>query len=101
MTVYVDDLVDYGNLVTGYARRYGTIRCHMSCGGDCDELHEMARRLGLRRSYAQHMDNPNHFFHHYDLVPSKREQALRFGAVYRSIWDTARQYHPRSGISPQ
>ena len=92
MTVYVDDLVDYGEMVRGYARRYGTVWCHMSCDGNDEELHDMARRLGLRRSYAQDMDNPRHFFHHYDLIPSKRAQALRLGAVYQSVYDTWRMW---------
>lgn len=42
-----------------------------------EELHEMARRIGLRREWYQ--NNPRH--PHYDLRPSKRHQAIKAGAI--------------------
>jgi hypothetical protein len=82
MTVYVDEL-----------QRFPTrIRCFMN--GSChltadtlDELHAFASRLGLRRAWFQeHSSAP-----HYDLTPSKREQALALGAVFKSAREQARE----------
>jgi hypothetical protein len=45
-----------------------------------EELHAMAEQLGLRRSWFQSKpDKPWH--DHYDLTRSKRNQAIRLGAV--------------------
>jgi hypothetical protein len=41
-----------------------------------EELHAMALRIGLKRSWFQ----PSPTLNHYDLVPSKRILALRNGA---------------------
>jgi hypothetical protein len=50
-----------------------------SDNGNFSELHEMALKIGLKRSYFQ-----NHrFLPHYDLIPSKRDLALHFGAIER------------------
>lgn len=92
MTVYVDEEHDYGDMVQGYARRWGTVWSHLGCGGDCEELHAFAARLGLKRAYAQHMDRPDHYYHHYDVVPSKRRQALSMGAVYRPAEEAALEH---------
>lgn len=43
-----------------------------------DELHAMAQRLGLKRSWFQVSRSG---MPHYDICQSKREQAIRFGAV--------------------
>lgn len=42
------------------------------------ELHEMAQRLSLKRSWFQISRNGTP---HYDLCQTKRDQAIRFGAV--------------------
>lgn len=70
MTVYVDMLIDYG-------WRLGP-SCHMTADS-LDELHAFAARLGLKRSYAQLP--PRHYPPHYDLVRSKRQMAVRLGAI--------------------
>jgi hypothetical protein len=95
MTVYVDEIVDYGDRVKGQARRWGTRWSHLSCGGDCEELHRFAQRLGLRRQYAQHMDRPDHYYHHYDVTPPKRQRALALGAVFKPAREAAHEYLQR------
>ncbi len=42
-----------------------------------DELHALAKRIGLRRAWAQHLDRCPH----YDLTPNKRAAAIRAGAT--------------------
>lgn len=78
MSVYVDESFD-ATPENAQARRHGTQWCHMIADTD-EELHAMARRLGLKRSYFQH--NPRTPWHdHYDIVPSKRAKAIEYGAV--------------------
>lgn len=43
-----------------------------------DELHAMAQRLGLKRSWFQVSRNG---MPHYDICQTKRAQAISFGAV--------------------
>lgn len=71
MPVYVDKLRDWG-------WRLGP-SCHLISDappGDNAELHAFAARLGLRRSWFQTDHDP-----HYDLTASKRDLAVRLGAV--------------------
>lgn len=50
---------------------------------DLDELHDMALKIGLKRSYFQ-----NHkYLPHYDLTPSKRVLALQHGATEMTVAD--------------
>lgn len=49
--------------------------CHMMAD-TIEELHEMARKLGLKRVWYQHLSTP-----HYDLAKSKRTLAIKYGAV--------------------
>jgi hypothetical protein len=53
---------------------------HLTVGPDDDlaELHEFARRLGLQRRWFQDKPWPRQ---HYDVTESKRQQAIRLGAV--------------------
>jgi hypothetical protein len=70
--------------------RHGHKWCHLWCDeGDEDALHAMAGRLGLKRSWFQNKPG----FPHYDLVPPRREHALRLGAVNTSLreWLSARR----------
>lgn len=76
----VDELRSWGVGASGQARRVfgpGTLSCHMTCDGDIEELHELARRIGLRREWFQPRSTP-----HYDLTPARREKALKNGAVF-------------------
>mgnify|MGYP003516645513 CR=1 FL=1 len=42
-----------------------------------DELHAMAKRLGLKREWFQDAS----VFHHYDLSPAKRILAVKLGVI--------------------
>jgi hypothetical protein len=66
MTIYVDKS----------RNSYGRMKMAHMLADALDELHAMADRLGLKREWFQ-----NHGTPHYDLCQSKREQAIRFGAV--------------------
>lgn len=69
MTVYVDEC----------RHKHGVrFYCHMMTDqDDLAELHDMARKVGLRATWFQ-----NHVVHpHYDLVSSRRKRAIRAGAV--------------------
>lgn len=74
MSVYVDALADMGWILRG--RR--TPSCHM-VADTLEELHAMADRIGLWRSWFQPF--PKHSCPHYDLVPSKRAAAVAAGAI--------------------
>jgi uncharacterized protein DUF4031 len=78
MTIYVDDLVAYGQIAKPGAERYfggGKRSCHMTCDGELEELHQFAECIGLKRSWFQQSSLP-----HYDLTPNKRAEAVRAGA---------------------
>jgi hypothetical protein len=81
--IYVDELAKWGE-ITGYhgedaaqAERVGARNGHMWCHlfadeADCEELHAFAKRIGMQRSWFQG--------DHYDLVLSRRNKAVAFGA---------------------
>lgn len=69
MSVYVDDF---------RAPFRGMLMCHM-VADTRDELHEMAAKLGLKRSWFQ--DMPKSSSPHYDVSISKRDEAIRLGAI--------------------
>ncbi len=75
--VYVDPLLQA-------TPRSATEGCRLIADSD-DELHDIARRLGLRREW----------FHcksaipHYELSPNKRKEAVRVGAVELSLHEMA------------
>jgi len=56
----------------------GMRMCHMMCepGGE-EGLHEMAEKLGLRKSWFQTRSSVPH----YDVCKAKRAQAIKLGAV--------------------
>ncbi len=66
--IYVDEIRRYGHRGEW---------CHMVTDGNVSELHAMAKKMGLKKSWFQ--DIIHH--PHYDLRPSKRRLAVRFGAV--------------------
>lgn len=72
MSVYVDELVDVLPRDNWRYRR----ACHMFATSDT-ELHEMAERIGLKRSW--HQSRPD--FPHYDLTGWKRQRAIANGAI--------------------
>jgi len=66
MTVYVDDVfIPYGRMKM----------CHMVADNE-KELHEMADKIGMRRSWFQAGSKP-----HYDVCKSKRVLAIEYGAI--------------------
>jgi hypothetical protein len=84
MAVFVDD-----------AFRHGDHWGHWQGGGhmqadSLEELHEMADRLGLMRSWFQ--TKPGRPWHdHYDLTSARREQAIRLGAISITWREAARR----------
>ena len=75
MTVYVDDWRQQARVGRLTARW-----SHLTVGPDDDleELHAFAARIGLRRSWFQDKAWPRA---HYDVTDSKRQAAIRAGAV--------------------
>lgn len=68
MTVYVDN---------GKWKYRGMLMCHMIADTD-QELHLMARALGLKHSYWQ---APPKHASHYDICQTKRGLAVSLGAI--------------------
>ena len=62
----------------------GKASCHLMVNGESEQhmeaLHLMAAAIGLKRSWFQ--GPPKASTPHYDLVESKREAALRAGAMF-------------------
>lgn len=73
--ILVDAIMDYGRGPGGHKQW-----CHMMSDDHSEaglvELHAMALRLGLRRSWFQNKPR----FPHYDLTPPKRALAVQGGA---------------------
>lgn len=76
MAVYVDELVVWYH---AKHRCFKNGSCHLTAD-NLDELHDFAKRLGLKRAWFQARSSAPH----YDLSPAKREQALKLGAVFVS-----------------
>ncbi|EIU51704.1 MULTISPECIES: DUF4031 domain-containing protein [Mycobacteriaceae] len=72
MTVYVDDM-RLPAKVNGVFARWS----HLMADTD-DELHTFAKRLGLKREWAQ---KPGTWESHYDVTDRLRTAAIRQGAV--------------------
>lgn len=77
MTVYVDEVTEYAK-VAGPARRWGRKWSHMTADTE-EELHAMAKAIGLKREYFQRRGG-NPMLDHYDVTPPKREAAIKKGA---------------------
>ncbi len=83
MTVFVDSLFqsqayhgDKKSQAAFVGARTGHKWCHMIADSE-DELHAMAKKIGLKLGWAQY----DHHGIHYDLTPSKRALALKAGAI--------------------
>lgn len=76
MAVYVDPLQFH---TRGPLKRVGrpVQWCHLMTDGELEELHQFARKIGLKRSWFQ--DDKRH--PHYDLTSSRRVFAVALGAV--------------------
>ena len=67
MSVYVDH----------YFAQYGRMQMSHMIADTLEELHAMADKIGVARKwFQQHASIP-----HYDVCKSKRELAIKFGAV--------------------
>lgn len=77
MTVYVDEIRDWTLIAKARGLRHSHW-CHLTADTE-EELHAFAARLGLRRSWFQKKSDRDYRWH-YDIVPSKRAQAVRMGA---------------------
>lgn len=74
MTIYVDPLMSWGWKLYGKEVE----SCHMFTDTvDLTELHEMARKIGMKPSWFQ--NRPSH--PHYDLTKSRRDAAVANGAI--------------------
>lgn len=71
MTVYIDRYLDWMVAHKPYWLGGGHL-----FGTDLEELHAFAKSLGLKREWYQ-----NNQFPHYDLVRSKRNLAIKKGAI--------------------
>lgn len=78
MTVYVDEVRDWSVIAAARGLRHSHW-CHLTADTE-EELHRFALRLGLRRSWFQKKGEHDYRWH-YDIVPTKRPQAVRMGAV--------------------
>lgn len=75
MTIYVDNLESWGWIMRGHKVR----SCHMFTDTvDLTELHEMAEKIGMKKSWFQDKDRTAP---HYDLVESRRIEAVKLGAI--------------------
>lgn len=83
--VYVDELFEcesHDPQARRVGARTGHRWCHMwSDAHTVEELHAIARKIGLKREWFQ----DRHQFPHYDLTPSRRVLALKHGAVEFSL----------------
>lgn len=76
--IYVDKLTTYlKQQASPFAQRYGThVKwCHLFAD-DIQELHQFSLKLGLQSTWFQNKPK----FPHYDIVQSKRQQAILLGA---------------------
>lgn len=83
MTIYVDELRDYGDKGKW---------CHMwSDTNDMKELNQFATKLGLSRDWIHRSSGMTGEFPHYDLRPNVRVRALNNGALEKSLREYIKQ----------
>ncbi|HWA07955.1 MAG TPA: DUF4031 domain-containing protein [Opitutaceae bacterium] len=83
MSCYVDPLFVFparNARVRRVGERHGHRWCHL-WADTLEELHTMAAKIGMRPEWFQ--DKPG--FPHYDLVPPRREAALKLGAIEKPL----------------
>lgn len=92
--VYVDELFTAhaeAPAAQGVGRRHKHQWCHL-WSEDLEELHRIAKRIGLNPRWFQNRPN----FPHYDLVPTKRELAIKAGAVPKDLREWIRERRSQS-----
>lgn len=88
MTVYVDEITDYGERALSKGLPT-SLWAHMTADTR-EELHDMAKLLGIRRWFQDHRVH-----WHYDLTPRLRERAIELGAVPITDRDMGRMMYER------
>lgn len=81
MTVFVDEVRVWPTKI----RCFRSGSAHLTANS-VEELHALARRIGLRRAWFQDGRVP-----HYDLTPARRQAALEAGAVFVPAKEQARR----------
>ena len=71
--IYVDSLKEVSIIGAAFPSDYS---CHLLSDESTFELHQFARKIGLKLEWYQDKRIP-----HYDLTPSKRKLAVLAGAV--------------------
>lgn len=94
---YVDPLFhfepkNYRAKVAG--QKWGQMWCHLWTDGTEAELIDFAESIGMKRHWIQRKQG----FLHFDLVPSRRKDALTKGAVEKDLreWIEQRRYDQRT-----
>lgn len=95
MSVYIDALMA---CLPNHTWRWSQ-GCHLVADTE-DELHDFARRIGLRKAW--HQASPPHSISHYDLNAGRRKAAVAAGAVEldrRAFVEKMRELRAR-GVAP-
>lgn len=81
--LYVDEVTEYpACMLRAHIRRVSTRWSHLWCDAGREEaLHALAARIGMKRQWFQDRDG----FPHYDLVPRRREMAVKLGVLEMSL----------------
>lgn len=87
MSVYVDDMYLYP------MGQFGRMKMSHMMADTTEELLTMADQIGVARRWIQHAGTPKE---HFDIAMTKREDAIRLGAIPRtveelSVWRIARR----------
>lgn len=77
MSVYVDAIIKWPTPI----RCFKNGSCHM-IADTLEELHDMAKKIGLKREWFQNTKTP-----HYDLTVSKRAMVVKLGAIELALRD--------------
>ncbi len=91
MAVYVDILLKYE--FKGAPKCFNSGSCHMYADS-LEELHDFAKKLGLKRSWFQETKLLNH----YDLVLSKRKLAVKLGAIEHNWKEAVTKWREIRGV---
>lgn len=85
--VYVDEIIDWGEVALGRGLKW-RYWCHMIADTSV-ELKSMAQRLRLKSEWIQKSGTDDE---HFDLIPSKRLLAIKYGATALSIHDLGEKW---------
>ena len=88
--IYVDEIIDWGDIAREKGLKW-TRWCHMWADSPL-ELREMAQLLRLRPEWIQY---PNTHEEHFDLIPSKRTLAIKYGAKPVDLYQLAKDFNER------